>query len=238
MSNPGFIKNYTAAGDIAAKRIAALAAGGNVSQASSGTANLIGAVELACESGSRVDVVLTGIAEVEAGENLNCGDYITSDANGKAVAAGAADTVIGKAADDAAAGEYVSVFLKDTGRGVDIPDSQDGGFTAGAAVAANRIVKFNTGKVVQASAGTDVLLGVSQSAAASADDTCKVALTGVVYVAAGASVNAGAYVTADSNGKAVAATSGKNYIGMALEAAAAADDLIAVSIRPGTVAGA
>ena len=65
INNPRDIKNFTATGAIAAKRIVTLAAGGNVSQASSGTACNIGVAELACESGSRVDVVTGGIAEVD-----------------------------------------------------------------------------------------------------------------------------------------------------------------------------
>ena len=235
INNPRDIKNFTAASDVAAKRIVALAAGGSVSQASAGTDNVIGVAELASASGSRVDVVTGGIVEVEAGGSISCGDYVTADSNGKAVAASPSDEALGKAMDDASAGDYVGVRLM-LNRGVDIPSSQDGGFTAGAAVAANRIVKFATGKVVQASAGTDVLLGISVNAAAAADDACKVAASGIAYVAAGAAVSAGDYVTADSNGKAVTATSGKNYVGMALEAAAAADDLIAVSIRFGAVA--
>lgn len=111
INNPRDIKNFTASGAVAAKRIVALAAGGNVSQASAGTDNVIGVVELACESGSRVDVVTGGITEVEAGGSISCGNWVTADSDGKAVAAEAADEVLGKAMDDAAAGDYFPVRI-------------------------------------------------------------------------------------------------------------------------------
>ena len=111
MNNPRDIKNFTAASAVAAKRIVALAAGGSVSQASAGTDNIIGVVELACESGSRVDVVTGGIAEVEAGGSISCGDWVTADSNGKAVAADSTDEVLGKAWDNASSGDYFPVRI-------------------------------------------------------------------------------------------------------------------------------
>ena len=111
INNPRDIKNFTATGAIAAKRIVALAAGGSVSQASAGTDNVIGVAELASASGSRVDVVTAGIAEVEAGGSISCGDWVTADSNGKAAAAESTDTVIGIAWDDASSGDYFPVRI-------------------------------------------------------------------------------------------------------------------------------
>ena len=122
MNNPGLIKNFTASAAIAAKRIVTLAAGGSVSQAASGTANNVGVAELACASGSRVDVVMSGIVEVEAGGSITCGDYVTADSNGKAVAAESTDAVLGVALDTASSGDYVDVMIS-LGRAIPADDT-------------------------------------------------------------------------------------------------------------------
>lgn len=61
------------------------------------------------------DVVLVGIAEVRAGGNIARGDWLTSDANGKAVAAapaaGTNNNVIGRALAAAALDDIVQVLL-------------------------------------------------------------------------------------------------------------------------------
>ncbi|MBQ7569136.1 DUF2190 family protein [bacterium] len=238
MSNSLLQKTFVASEAIAARRIVTLGANLSVSQASSGSAANFGVTELACEAGAHVDVMLDGIAEVEAGTNLSCGDFVAADSNGKAIPAGFDDVIVGRAMDSASAGEYVDVLLHASGRPLSIPSSQDYVLPAGAAVAPGRIVKFSTGKAVQASAGTDVLLGVAQDEAHEANDDIAIAVSGIVSVTAGAAVSAGAYVTADANGKAIAATAGTNYLGVALEAAAAADDRICVAIRFGAIAGA
>lgn len=78
---------------------------------------------------------------------------------------------------------------------------------AGAAIAAHRIVKFNgttAHSVIQAAAATDHSIGVSDLGADSGDRV-DVIMDGIAHVEYGGDVTQGAWLTADSNGKAVAA---------------------------------
>lgn len=82
-------------------------------------------------------------------------------------------------------------------------------FTAEAAVALYRIVKFGAadGKVLQAAAAGDAMFGVSiQPGGAAIDARCDVAVAGIADVEYGGNVTRGDALTADANGKAVAAT--------------------------------
>ena len=111
MHKPGDFLTVTANGAIAARRIVDIESGKSASQAASKTAANLGVSELACSDGDSVDVVYTGIVEVEAGGDINHGDLIASDSSGKAVAANAGDMVLGVAIGGASAGEYVSVRI-------------------------------------------------------------------------------------------------------------------------------
>lgn len=234
MNNPNLIKNFVANSDISAKHIVCIN-GDSASQASAGhTANL-GVAELACKSGDRVDVVMSGIAEVQAGDSLACGDFVTAGGAGGAVPADEGCTVLGVALAAASVGDYVPVLIA-PGRPISTP-CQPSAIKAGGDIEAGRLVTFSGGDIVQASSSSDNLVGVAMNNAAD-DEYCDVAITGVVGVTAGASVSAGAYVTTDSNGKAITATAGTNYIGLALNAASAADDMITLAIRPGSIAAA
>ncbi len=55
-------------------------------------------------------VVLDGIVEVQAGGSISAGEFVKSDANGKAVAAEAGDTALGYALEDGSDG--VTVLVK------------------------------------------------------------------------------------------------------------------------------
>ncbi len=115
-------------------------------------------------------------------------------------------------------------------------------FTAGAAVGANLIVKLGAadGAVLQATASTETLIGISTEIATSSGDRCDVIMAGIAYVIAGGSITRGALVTADSDGKAVAigSTAGTNYgvIGIAL-VSASAGDIFPVIIAPSRAQG-
>lgn len=79
---------------------------------------------------------------------------------------------------------------------------------AEAAIAARRIVKFGTAddKVVQGAAATDSIIGVcAQPGGAAIDERVDVALSGIVEVEMGGTVNRGDPVTSDATGKGVAA---------------------------------
>lgn len=103
-------------------------------------------------------------------------------------------------------------------------------FTAGAAVAARRIVKHGSGDtlVVQATATAgDALLGVSAELAAASGARVDIHLAGIAEVEYGASVTRGAQLKADADGKAVAAAPGagvnNRVIGVAMVSGASGD---------------
>jgi len=104
---------------------------------------------------------------------------------------------------------------------------------AGAAITKRRIVKYDgNGKPVQASAASDLSIGVSDNAAdAASGDRVEVVLCGLPEVEAGGAIAAGASVTADANGKAVAAATGNVAVGWAYANADADGDII--EIMPG-----
>ena len=125
MHNPILIKTFPADGAIAKDRLVALTAGGSVSQASSASAYILGATDrLGAADQDKIDVILQGIAEVEAGESITAPATITANATGQAVVATSGDQVIGLAITSAAAGEVVSVLI---GYHAPIAAAQDGG---------------------------------------------------------------------------------------------------------------
>ncbi|MCE2910381.1 MAG: DUF2190 domain-containing protein [Burkholderiaceae bacterium] len=116
-------------------------------------------------------------------------------------------------------------------------------FNTGAAVARSRIVKFGADErtVVVGAASTDLLIGVSDDVAAPATgDVVDVVLSGVATVEYGGTVAAGAYLTSDATGRAVAAAPGAGVnaaiIGIAM-VAGVVGDLGAVLLSPGRIQG-
>lgn len=99
-------------------------------------------------------------------------------------------------------------------------------FTAGAAIAKGEFVKFSSGKVVKASAATDVCVGVATDSAAAEGDLVPVQLLtsgDTVLVKAGGAVSQGGTVTCVGT---TVATAGTLQYGIALEAATASGQLI------------
>lgn len=115
MSN--LIRNYTAGAATGAYLIAKFgSADGAVVQAAAATDEVIGVFdELAHASGERADVIRAGYAHVQYGGTVTRGDWLTSDADGKAVkaapAAGDNASVIGRAEVSGVAGDIVSIVL-------------------------------------------------------------------------------------------------------------------------------
>lgn len=99
---------------------------------------------------------------------------------------------------------------------------------AAAAVAAFRIVKFGTSDtaVVQAAAATDLSIGVSDLGGASGEPI-DVIVTDIARVEYGGNVTRGQLLTADADGKAVAAapaaTASARVIGVAMLSGASGD---------------
>jgi len=84
--------------------------------------------------------------------------------------------------------------------------------------------------IEKSTAASDAILGVLQNKPTSGQ-MASVAVGGITKVIAGGSVSAGNLVTADSNGKAIATTSGGDHVlGMALQAASTGD-IFAIEIR-------
>lgn len=115
-------------------------------------------------------------------------------------------------------------------------------FTAAAAVNAFRIVKLSAAETVTlASAATDNLLGVNADVAPALGERCDVVLMGIAFVEAGAAVPLGSMVTSDAVGRGVVAAPGVGanvrVVGLALEAATAAGDVIRVLLEAGVMQG-
>lgn len=112
-------------------------------------------------------------------------------------------------------------------------------YEASAAIAAFKIVKFsdaaNSSKVAQAAVNTDPVLGVSGSMAAAIGDMADVIQTGIGLVTLGGTVTAGAELTSDASGNAIAAvpTAGvfMSVVGKAL-GPGVAGDVIEVLVNP------
>lgn len=114
-------------------------------------------------------------------------------------------------------------------------------YIADAAIAKHRLVKITGQKTcAQAAAVSDVILGVSDSLGAATGETLDVILDGVASVEYGGNVSVGVLLTADANGKAVAAApaAGTNnrVIGLAM-VAGVSGDIGSVLIKQGTTQG-
>lgn len=99
-------------------------------------------------------------------------------------------------------------------------------FVAGAAIAKGEFVKISSGKVVKASAATDVCVGVALDSAAADGDLIPVQLLtsgDTVTVKAGGAVAQGGTVTCLGT---TVSTAGTLQYGIALEAASASGQLI------------
>ena len=115
-------------------------------------------------------------------------------------------------------------------------------YTAGAAINAFRIVKFSApDTLILAAAATDFLIGINSEVAPVTGERCDAALQGIAFCEAGAAIAVGAMVTSDAVGRGVTAAPGagvnNRVIGIALEAATAAGDVIRVLLEPGVMQG-
>lgn len=115
-------------------------------------------------------------------------------------------------------------------------------YIAGAAVAAYRIVKPGTadGAVIQGAAATDSLMGVSGEVAAASGERIDINQGGMPDVEFGGNVTRGGPVTADADGKAVAAAPGAGsnvrIIGFAVNSAVSGD-IAPILFAPGVMQG-
>jgi hypothetical protein len=111
------MRAFTAGGAISPYRIVRLASADTVEQAAAVANALIGVnTDLTIVSGERVEVMVQGIAWVEAGAAITIGALVTTDSVGRGVAAapaaGTNNRHIGVALDAAvAAGDQIRVLL-------------------------------------------------------------------------------------------------------------------------------
>jgi len=116
-------------------------------------------------------------------------------------------------------------------------------FTTGGAVTKRRLVKFSAADrtVAQAAAATDLIVGAATELDAASGARISVVLAGIADVEAGGNITRGSLVTADADGKAVAAAPGSGVnirvAGVAL-VSAASGDIIPVLLAPQQIQGA
>lgn len=115
-------------------------------------------------------------------------------------------------------------------------------FTAGGAISPYRIVRIASAETVeQAAAVANTMIGVNTDLAIVANERVEVAVQGIAFVEAGAAIAIGVLVTTDASGRGVTAApaAGVNnrHVGIALDAAVAAGDIIRVLLSPGSVQG-
>ena len=111
MAYRGYIRNFTAETAISARRIVAVGTtDGGVKLAIASTDAIIGVSdEITVNAGERIDVVLSGSAEVVCGGAVTRGAQVTATADGKAVVG--TGRVVGIALQAGAAGDVIDVLL-------------------------------------------------------------------------------------------------------------------------------
>lgn len=115
-------------------------------------------------------------------------------------------------------------------------------YTAGAAIAKRRFVKIGAadGAILQAAAATDPIIGASTDIDAASGDRVDAHLAGIVEVEAGGNITRGVQVTADADGKAVAAAPASgvnNFVAGRAMVSAAAGDIIPVLLAIAEIQG-
>lgn len=116
MHDPMQVKSFRTGAVIAAYRIVAYPVSGTVVTADGATTPLLGCTaEVGADEGGMADVAVLGLAEVQFGGDVDAGDPVTSDAQGRAVkaepAAGTQAFVLGFAIADAVSGDIAGVTL-------------------------------------------------------------------------------------------------------------------------------
>lgn len=226
----GNILGFTAEDAVPAFRFAkAGTADGKVKLAGAGDACLGVTTDVDSDDGRPCDVQLDGIALVECGGSVSFGAAVESDANGKAVTASATPG-FATALESGASGDIIRVKLD----GVGVPTTPVNAMKYKAAtggVSKNTFVKLGStaGEVTTAGAG-DAVLGVALNDAAAGADV-EVQPYGIASVVASAAIDAGAKIKSAASGKAVTASTATDVVyAIALEAAAAASDVIKVQV--------
>ena len=111
-------------------------------------------------------------------------------------------------------------------------------FSAEAAISPYRLVKLGSadGKVTLATGATDMTIGVCNEVGPAIGERADIIVVGVAFVEAGAAIARGNFVTSDATGRGVvpapAAGTNNRCIGVAIDSASAAGDVIPVLLSP------
>lgn len=109
MHNPVLIKSFEAGSDIGGHHFVVVQADGTVAQASDGSKPILGVIDrTGASSGQTVDVVLLGVAEVEAAGAISAGTEVTVNDKGQAVAVSAASDSETQSQDEGGTGQGTS----------------------------------------------------------------------------------------------------------------------------------
>ncbi|GAA4648285.1 hypothetical protein GCM10023116_05520 [Kistimonas scapharcae] len=112
--NDGLIKTFVADGVLIGRRLVTFGTGRmTMRQANAATDALIGVTtQIGSENHGRVDVIVSGITEVSAGASFTKGTVLTSNSEGKVVAAtDPTHRIIGIALEDVESDDYAAVLL-------------------------------------------------------------------------------------------------------------------------------
>lgn len=118
MSVLGMVKTFTATSLVEKRRIVAFGAASGLAQQALPGANLLGVSGVrGAQPGTPLDVYLSDVHGVECGGALEAGDYVTADAQGRAIkaepAVGATMQVIGRTLDGCdAAGAICDILIQ------------------------------------------------------------------------------------------------------------------------------
>lgn len=93
-------------------RFVTLTDAGTVAQAGTAGAKALGVLQSPAESGEAAEVMITGVSKVEAGAAITKAGPVSTDAQGRVIAAAEGHTINGVALETAgAAGEVIAVLL-------------------------------------------------------------------------------------------------------------------------------
>lgn len=114
MQNTTLVKSFKAESAVEGNRIVTFGTADNTVVKGSGVSDALFGVthNLDAAAGDMADVIVGGIADVKAGGAITKGAYVTTDANGQAIAVSAGtDRTIGMAVTGAVAGDLVPVLI-------------------------------------------------------------------------------------------------------------------------------
>lgn len=115
MHNPVLIKSFKASSDIGAYHFIIAKADGTVAQANDGSKPILGVIDrTGASSGQTVDVILLGVAEVEAAGAISAGTEVTVNDKGQAVAVSAASDSETQSQDEGDTGQGTSATTTTT----------------------------------------------------------------------------------------------------------------------------